>query len=293
MGKAEPALPVRVVLGLATPRRPTNALPTMNQLLQTFLIFVTGLIGGLIGSVLLADGGSSSTPSSEDSSYTAAADEDLSKTLQALQAKVDTMGRTLELQSSTLLTMQDQMASAVEMDRALRQGTLPGGEPLPAGTGMAMADIPTGPGFDAALDAALQQRDEEEAAERAAAREERRKEQLEARVADLALELGLSESQTIEFGKILDESSKARSDFFTEMRETGAWGDRTTMREKMGEFRDTELESLGGLLNNEQLTQYTELTENSGFGGGGRGGGNRGGGGNTGGGGGGGGNRNF
>ncbi|MGB0952518.1 MAG: hypothetical protein ACPG31_04795 [Planctomycetota bacterium] len=250
----------------------------MNQLLQTFLIFVTGLIGGLIGSVLLADGGSEATSMDSDSGYTAAADEDLNKTLQALQAKVDTMGRTLELQSSTLLNMQEQMSSAVEMDRALRQGTLPGGEPLPPGMGMAAADMPTGPGFDAALDAALQQRDEAEAAERAERREERRVEQLEQRVADLALELGLSEAQTEEFGRILDDSSKARNDFFTEMRESGSWGDRDSMRAKMTEFRETELESLGGLLNSEQLTQYTELTEFTGFGG--RGGGNRGGGNN-------------
>ena len=287
MGKAEPALPVRVTLSLDLKDLVPTALPSMNQLLQTFLIFVTGLLGGLIGSVLLSDPGSTAETQDAESSYSTEANLELAESHDALQAQVDTLSRTVELQSSTILNLQDQVKGAVEMERALREGVMPGGEPLPPG--LAMADVPTGPGFDAAVDAIIPQREEQEESERAERREERRQEQLARRVDDLAEQLGLDEAQKGEFAKILDESSKARNDFFQEMRETGAWSDRETIRTKMTEMRESELQSLGGLLNPEQLSQYEESTSFTGFGGGGNrggggGGGNRGGGNNNGGG---------
>ena len=238
----------------------------MNQLLQTFLIFVIGLIGGLIGSALM--GGADNSLEAENLSAFGVEDGqegDLSDQLEAMQASLGSLTRRLELQESTLLTLQDRVAGAIEMDRSLRDGRLPGGEELAMGLG-AMGDMPTGQSFDAAVDAVIQQREEEESAARTERREQRRQEQLEERVNDLAEQLGLDATQKSAFSEALNATSVARNDFFTDMRENG-FTNREGIQEKMTEIRDQELESLGGVLNQEQLTQYQDLTEFSGFGG--------------------------
>lgn len=250
----------------------------MNQLLQTFLIFVIGLIGGLIGSVLM---GGADDPLEAENLSTFGAEEgqegDLADQLEAIQASLGSLTRRLELQESTLLTLQDRVAGAIEMDRSLRDGRLPGGEEFAMGLG-ALGDMPTGPSFDSAVDAIIQQREEEESAARAERREERRQEQLEQRVNDLAEQLGLDATQKSAFSEALNATSVARNEFFTDMRENG-FSNREGIQEKMTEIRDQELEALGGVLNQEQLTQYQDLTESSGFGGfGGRRGGGGGGG---------------
>lgn len=258
----------------------------MNQLLQTFLIFIVGLLGGLIGSTLL---GGASSEGSKDGTGSAISDGDqasLSDQLDAIQMELGSLSRRVELQASTLLTLQDRVAGAIEMDRSLREGRMPGGEPLPfaeMGPG-GMADMPTGQSFDAAVDAVIQQREEEEAAARAERREQRRQEQLDQRVADLSEQLGLDASQQSAFAEALNQTSVARNDYFSDMRENGFSG-REEIQAKMTELREQELETLGGFLNQDQLTQYQELTEVSGFGGFGGRGGNRGGGGSGGGGG--------
>ncbi|MHC4824258.1 MAG: hypothetical protein ACYTEP_09595 [Planctomycetota bacterium] len=244
----------------------------MNQLLQTFLIFVIGLIGGLIGSALI--GGADTTQEAENLSelgVTVEGEADLADRMEAMQASLGSLTRRLELQESTLLTLQDRVAGAIEMDRSLRDGRLPGGQEFAMVPG-GMGDVPTGQSFDAAVDAVIQQREEEEAAERSERREERRQEQLEQRVNDLAEQLGLDATQKDAFADALNTTSVARNDFFVDMRENGFSG-REAIQERMAEIRDQELETLGSVLNQDQLTQYQGLTESSGFGGWGRGGG--------------------
>jgi len=245
----------------------------MNQLLQTFLIFVTGILGGLVGSTLLGSSASDSDTPAKTMTATEAG-VDLSKQLDAMQMQLDNMERQLEVQSGTILSLKDRVSSAVEMDRALRDGRMPSGEDFP----LAANSMPTGQGFDAAVDAVIQQRQQRENAEREARREERRQEQLDARVAELSEQLGLDGTQTEVLAKALNDSSVARNEFFADMRENG-WGDRDGIRTRMTEIRKQETEALSIALTPEQMTQYTELNDSRGFGGfgGGRGSGNAGG----------------
>lgn len=255
----------------------------MNQLLQTFLILVTGLIGGLLGSTLLSSSDSDASPSAEAIAATET-EADLGKQLDSMQMQLDNMERQLEVQGGSILSMKDRVSSAVEMDRALRDGRLPDGEEFP----LASNPIPTGQGFDAAVGAVIQQREEQEDAERDERREDRRQEQLETRIAELSEQLGLDSSQTEALSSALNDSSVARNEFFADMRENGWGGDREGIRERMTEIGEQETEALSASLTPEQMTQYAESNEARGFGG--FGGGNRGsgGGGNRGGGGGGG-----
>ncbi|PCJ54477.1 MAG: hypothetical protein COA70_04965 [Planctomycetota bacterium] len=245
----------------------------MNQLLQTFLIFVTGIVGGLVGSAMLSS--SSAEPaSSQEITAATEAEADLGKQLDALQMQLDNMERQLDVQGGSILTLKDRVTSAVEMDRALRDGRMPGGEEFP----LAANSIPTGQGFDAAVGAVIQLREEQEDAERSARREDRRQEQLETRVAELAEQLGLDIGQTEVLTKALNDTSVARSEFFADMRENG-WGDRDGIRTRMAEISELETQTLSASLTPEQMTQYTELNDSrgfGGFGGGGGGGGNRG-----------------
>ena len=251
----------------------------MNQLLQTFLIFVTGILGGLVGSTLLSSGDSDAA-SSTSTVASSEVDVDLGKQLDSMQMQLDNMERQLEVQNGTILSMKDRVSSAAEMDRALRDGRLPGGEEFPLAS---VNSMPTGQGFDAAVDAVIQQREEKEDAERTARREERRVEQLDERVAELTEQLGLDASQTEVLAKALNDSSLARNEYFADMRENGR-GDRDEIRARMAEIGEQETEALSASLNSDQMAQYTELNSSRGFGGFG-GGGSRGGGntGNTGG----------
>jgi len=241
----------------------------MNQLLQTFLIFVTGIVGGLVGSAILSS--SSTEPaSSQEIAAATEAEVDLGKQFDAMQMQLDNMERQLDVQGGSILTLKDRVSSAVEMDRALRDGRLPDGEEFP----LAANSMPTGQGFDAAVGAVIQQREQQEDAERDARREERRLEQLETRVTELAEQLGLDSMQTEVLSKALNESSVARTAFFADMRENG-WGDRDGIRTRMTEISELETETLSASLTPEQMTQYTELNDSrgfGGFGGGGRGG---------------------
>ncbi|MDA0667399.1 MAG: hypothetical protein O3A95_02355 [Planctomycetota bacterium] len=245
----------------------------MNKLLQTFLIFVTGILGGLVGSTLLSTSDSEATSGAETTAATEVG-ADFGKQLDSLQMQFDNMERQLEVQGGTILSMKDRVSSAVEMDRALRDGRLPDGEEFP----LASNSIPTGQGFDAAVGAVIQQREEQEDAERDVRREERRKEQLETRIAELSEQLGLDSSQTEVLSKALNDSSVARNEFFADMRENG-WGDREGIRTRMTEISEQETNALSASLSPEQMTQYAESNDSSGFGGfgGGNRGGNRGG----------------
>ncbi|MFK5955313.1 MAG: hypothetical protein QM477_02595 [Planctomycetota bacterium] len=248
----------------------------MNQLLQTFLIFATGLIGGLVGSAVLSTNNTAVESTGEFASATEAS-VDLGKQFDAMQMQLDNMERQLEVQSGTILSMKDRVSSAVEMDRALRDGRMPDGEEFPLAAANTM---PTGQGFDAAVDAVIQQRKDQEDAERDARREERRVDQLATRVAELAEQLGLDATQTEVMASALDESSRARNEFFADMRENG-WSDREGMRTKMTEISDAETQALSLSLSADQMTQYGELNSQrgfGGFGGGSRSGANRGGG---------------
>ncbi len=238
----------------------------MNTTLQGFVILLLGLLGGLLSQVLLGSS-SAADPLPALESRVQAADADLAKQLQSLQVAVDSLNRQLELQSSTLMHLQDQMAGVAELERSLRSGQLPEGVPMP----LAMENMPTGMGFDAAVDAVIQQREQQQQAERAERREEMRKEQLARRVEELAEQLGLAPEQKDAFAQALDQASKERSAFFAEMRETGFLG-RDAISEKMIAIREQEMDQLRPVLSEEQLSQYEELTTFRGFGGGGSGG---------------------
>jgi len=237
----------------------------MNQLGQTFLIFVVGLAGGLVGSMVL------STPSSNAEGTAAGANgasqqeaNDHSKVLDGIQGDLAMLTDEVAQQRNMMRALDSRIAST----QAARNDARPGAvgvelDPLAA---LSPSEIPSGQGFDAAVNAAIEKREADEAAVRDAERAVQREERLNAQMENYIKELGLDANQAAEMKTILNDATVARTEFFTEMRESGSM-DRELMREKMTELSDTQNEALGNVLNPTQLEQYTEMSANSGFGG--------------------------
>lgn len=254
----------------------------MNQIGQTFLIFAVGLTGGLIGSMLMSSPTAASAGTSADgSSAEMVADSDFGATLSTIQADLDMLTQEVALQRNRMSSLDTRLAGVQSSQSEVRVAGGAASEELLAG--LDPGEMPSGMGFDAAVNAAIEKREADEAATREADRAVRLDERLDREMERWTSELGLSADQASEMKTILGDTTKARTDFFTEMRESGTM-DRELMREKMTELGETQSEQLGNLLDATQMEKYTESSANSGFGGfgGGRRGGNTGG--NTGGG---------
>lgn len=255
----------------------------MKPLTQTLMMFVVGLLGGVVGALVI-----SPAPSAEPTTSTeASAGASVEKQLEQIQEQVDGLSRSVDLHGSTLSQLEDSQENiAQEMAQSLARGVLPDGTPLQMP--LNMGDLPAGPGFDSMVAAVIEQRDQEEAAARDQRRQEAQARQIDERSKRLAEELGLDAVQTDQLAKVMTETNEARNAFFQEMRENGTW-DRDAIREGMETLRTDESEKLGDFLTPTQLEQYSAQsnTFGGGFGGGGRrggsGGGGTGGGGNNGG----------
>jgi uncharacterized membrane protein YgcG len=137
---------------------------------------------------------------------------------------------------------------------------------------------PTPPEIRAELNALLEEREVAQTRERAAREEERRQERLDRQMTEWQEKLGLNDAQALQMRDILADSSRKRSELFTEMREGGGF-DREYIREQMQVMRDSTNDALSNVLFPDQFSTYQEESENSrGFGGrGGRGSGGSGG----------------
>jgi uncharacterized membrane protein YgcG len=249
----------------------------MNQIGQTFLIFAVGLAGGLVGSTLMSS--PSAAPdgaSAGDSGAALSAGADLGTVLDTIQADLAMLTQEVALQGNQMSSMDTRLAG-VQTSQAKTRAA--GGAAMDPLAGLDPGEMPSGMGFDAAVNAAIEKREADEAATRDADRTVRREERLDREMEKWTTELGLSTDQASQMKTILNDTTKARTDFFTEMRESGTM-DRELMREKMTEMGDSQNEQLGNVLDATQMATYTESSANSGFGGFG---GRRGGGGGTGG----------
>jgi hypothetical protein len=146
-----------------------------------------------------------------------------------------------------------------------------------------MAAAPFSAEEQARFGAYLDEREAQEQADRDQRRADQRAQRMTDRVARLTEELGLDAYQASEMTRVLTESEKVMTEYFAEMREGGSF-DRTGIREKMGEFRQSTTDQLGQFLTTTQLEGY-QSSNSSRFGGMGRdargsGGGNNGGSGN-------------
>lgn len=248
----------------------------MKPLTQTLMMFVVGLLGGVVGALVI-----SPAPSSEPNTSTeATAGASVEKQLEEIQEQLDGLSRSVDLHGSTLSQLEDSQENiAQEMAESLAKGVLPDGTPLQMP--LNMGDMPAGPGFDSMVAAVIEQRDQEEAAARDERRREAQAQKIEERSKRLAEELGLDAVQTDQLAKVMTETNDARNAFFQEMRENGTW-DRDAIREGMETLRTEESDKLDDFLTPTQLEQYSEQsnTFGGGFGGGRRGGGGGGGGNN-------------
>ncbi|MCP4094388.1 MAG: hypothetical protein GY747_13175 [Planctomycetes bacterium] len=250
----------------------------MNQIGQTFLIFVTGLAGGIVGSMVLGTSTGATDPVDSGKNQTVlTSDSELTAVIDAMQGDMAQLGSEISQQKSVIQSLDARLANI----QTLQGDGLIGGNSLNSDplAGLDPAEIPSGNSFDAAVNAAIEKREADEAAERAAQRAVRREEQMERRMENYVTELGLDAAQADQMKAILLEGDTARSDMFTEMRESGTM-DRQAMRDAMTELNESTNEKLGAVLNPTQMEQYSEMSSNSfgGFGGGRRGGNSGGGG---------------
>jgi len=128
---------------------------------------------------------------------------------------------------------------------------------------------PPPPNFQENVSRALESIREQEDRDRDERREVAYQERLDDRLADLALELGLTSGQTGDLRDVYVDLSLRQREMMDAAREIGDWG---SAREQMRELRDEMDQSLARVLSPSQLEQYNE-TSGRGRGWGGPGGG--------------------
>jgi hypothetical protein len=234
--------------------------------MQTFvkltLVFVIGLAGGLLGASLMS-GGSTPQPGLADSGDGVSVESEL----RTLKERVIWLEREAEAHG---LAMEDLNARVISASRRETGAALVAGEgsfATPGEGGISLGDLPTGPGFDAMVDAAIDRREEVEQTARETQRAKQREERLQKTLEQLTADLGLDAKQASVVEQALRESTVAREGFFEEMREGGSF-DRDAARSKMTEIRTTELAAVKTVLSADQLEKYSSATDFSrGFGG--------------------------
>jgi chromosome segregation ATPase len=139
------------------------------------------------------------------------------------------------------------------------------------------------PEFQKTVKSALQQIRDQEEQERADRRREAFEQRLDERIAELALEIGLTRNQQDDLRNLFLDTDARRNEMFASMRDGG--GDWSTVRDQMREMRDGIDQSLAKVLSPDQLEKFKDSDASRtllGFGGGpgggpggGGGGGNR------------------
>jgi chromosome segregation ATPase len=104
--------------------------------------------------------------------------------------------------------------------------------------------------------------------ERRAEEEERREEQTAQRLAKMAEDLGIDDTQAGQLQVAMDTMRTQAREYFNEMREGGGGFDRDTIRDEMTKLRDVHLQVTSQFLTTEQQAAYSEMSDRGGFGGG-------------------------
>ncbi|MDP6849595.1 MAG: hypothetical protein QGH51_04780 [Planctomycetota bacterium] len=237
----------------------------MNQSSPLVLVLVA-ILGGVFGAWFVNTVGQPVAPESSLSADLPAlageaSEDNLAQSVSALQVEVDLLRNQLESRKP----LAPAHAPVTPMGDIQDRGPSAG---LP----------PTPPEIRAELNALLEEREVAQTRERAAREEERRQERLDRQMTEWQEKLGLNDAQALQMRDILADSSRKRSELFTEMREGGGF-DREYIREQMQVMRDSTNDALSNVLFPDQFSTYQEESENSrGFGGrGGRGSGGSGG----------------
>ncbi len=234
--------------------------------MQTFvklaLVFVIGLAGGLLGASLMSGSGTTQ-PALADSGDGVNAEAGL----RTLAERVMLLEREAEAHSLAMEDLNARVISASRRETGAALAAGAGSAATPEEGGVSFADLPTGPGFDAMVDAAIDRREEVEQSAREAQRAQQREERVQRTLEQLTADLGLDAKQVGVVEQALRESTVAREAFFAEMRDGGNF-DRDAARSKMTEIRTTELASVKTVLSADQLEKYSSATDFSrGFGG--------------------------
>ena len=229
----------------------------MQNLLKAALFLLIGLLGGLLGATLLhggsepADGASQSGTGLDAVSATAF--QELAERVMLLERSADAQDLALEEFDGRLLSL-----GRREQPAGLAAEAQPGAAASDAG--LALAEFPVGPGFDAAVVAALERREAEERAEREQQRVQRRDARLTDVAQQLATEAGLDSAQQNAVLKVMKETAVARETYFEQM-QRGGDVDREAARAKMTEIRQAEVAAVSAVLTPAQMQVYTRLTE--------------------------------
>lgn len=250
----------------------------MKTPIQLLLLFVVGLAGGLLGASLFGGGtGNAALADGLDRGEVSTA-----SLLRALESRVMLLEREAEANNLAVSELDARVQAATRHEvPAASAAAVASGEGAAPGA-LDLASTPTGPGFDAAVEAAIVRREEAQRQEREAERAQRRDERVQRTVDDLAVELGLDAGQKNSLFAAMKEASTARENFFMAMRDSGNF-DREAARKTITEIRDAELAKASAVLNAQQLQRYTEVSDagrdfgRGGPGGGGQGGRNQGG----------------
>ncbi|MBT3340769.1 MAG: hypothetical protein HOM34_05785 [Planctomycetes bacterium] len=231
----------------------------MDKAPLVILFLLLALGGGAVGSSLFGP----AAPLAVDSVAVATTDSAFDSRIDSLQQEINKLNGQFSLMNEQLSASTRRPLEAPH-ERGRR------GDELAAATGGPSASGPRmgGVGMEREFEAYLQQRENNQTAERDIKRAEQRKERASSQALKMQEKYGLDEYQTSVLEGALLVKDEARSVAFTEMREGGSF-DREKIRETMTSIRETELNTLSGAFNAEQMTQYETDTERGGFGRGG------------------------
>ncbi len=237
----------------------------MNDLARTLLMFVVGLAGGLVGALFLGSDRGASQHSASESVYAA------DPLLKALDQRI------MELESGAAaqqLAFEDLNGRLLNASRRPDPSALALAQPAGAADAFNFADMPSGPGMDAMVEAVIVQREERERAEREAERATRRAERVAELTQRMTTEMGLDASQSQVVSSALSESWAAREAMFAGFQDgRGMTMDREAIGKQMTEIRNKEMAAVGSVLTPAQVETYSSLSDfGRGFGGGSGGG---------------------
>ncbi len=232
------------------------------------VLLFAALAAGVVGSVI---GGSfGATASSESSS-------DEGRQITQMTDRMERLLDGQEMLADRIARLEARPLAASTPRRA--PVALPAAPAMPAELERLAASLsdesaPLPSNFTARVGEAMEEVRELERQEEAARREERFEDRMERRLAELQESLGLSTGQVLSLGNVLRDDRTARTELFTEIRESGDWG---SIREASQALREDRDAALAGVLTPSQLEQYQEEESDDrgwgGWGGGGRGGG--------------------
>jgi hypothetical protein len=249
----------------------------MQDILKTVLVFVVGLLGGLLGASLIGGGDRAATAESSGGTgldaVSATAFKGLEERLMLLEREAESQDLAMADFNARLLVASRRDAGPVASAASALDSN---GNPELGS--LSLTDVPTGPAFDAQVLAVVQQKEADEEAARELEREQRREERLKRTMDQLTTDLGLDARQAEVVGAALKESTMAREKFFEQMQ--GGNFDRETARAQMTQIRESEIAKVSAVLTPTQVESYTRTTDfgggrgqggGPGFGGGGQG----------------------